>query len=196
VITPTPVQPVTPVPSDPGGNSDGFVYSVYNGAAAITGYTGNASAVTIPKTIDGYPVKQISISAFTQKTGIVSVTINADLDSIGASAFTQCTGLRELIINGNVREIGASAFAQCTSLTSIKVSDSGGLENIGMSAFVQCTSLKNLYLNSKTVSVGMSAFMQCNSLSAVYFHGTESEWRGIYINMGNEPLNYAVVYLI
>ena len=190
---PVPTQPVpTPNPGPGEGSGNGFTYRASGNGIEITGYTGSSSSVVIPKELDGFTVVGIGMSAFSQKTWITDVKVEADA-SIGMSAFSQCTSLRTVEFAGYISSVGMSSFAQCSSLTEIKIT--GTVPEIGMSAFVQCGSLKTLTLNSSVRTIGMSAFTQCPNLSVINFCGTVDDWSRISIGMGNEQLEYAVLRL-
>ncbi|MCR5521900.1 MAG: S8 family serine peptidase [Lachnospiraceae bacterium] len=190
---PVPTQPVpTPNPGPGEGSGNGFTYRASGNGIEITGYTGSSSSVVIPKELDGFTVVGIGMSAFSQKTWITDVKVEADA-SIGMSAFSQCTSLRTVEFAGYISSVGMSSFAQCSSLTEIKIT--GTVPEIGMSAFVQCGSLKTLTLNSSVRTIGMGAFTQCPNLSVINYCGTVDDWSRISIGMGNEQLEYAVLRL-
>ncbi len=190
---PVPTQPVpTPNPGPGEGAGSGFTYRSSGNGIEITGYTGSSASIVIPKKIDGYTVVGIGMGAFSQKTGITDIKIEADAN-IGMSAFSQCTSLKTVEFAGYIPSVGMSAFAQCSSLAEIRIT--GTVPDIGMSAFVQCGSLKTLTLNSSVRTIGMSAFSQCSNLSVINFYGTVDDWNRISIGMGNEQLGYAVLRL-
>lgn len=98
-----------------------FAYTTINGAITITGYTGASSSVTIPATINGYPVVAIGNSTFGGDFAITSVTMPNSVTNIGAFAFAG-SGLTTVTIPTGVIGIGQDAFASCDSLTDISVS--------------------------------------------------------------------------
>ncbi|MGN1094601.1 MAG: leucine-rich repeat domain-containing protein, partial [Candidatus Neoclostridium sp.] len=59
--------------------------------------------------------------------------------SIGDRAFSDCSGLTSVTIGNSVTSIGYGAFSDCSSLTSITIPDS--VTSIGVSAFGDCSSL-------------------------------------------------------
>ena len=71
-----------------------FNYETNDGTIIITGYTGSATAVTIPDRINGLPVTRIGSDAFYECYKLTSVTIPNSVASIGDGAFDGCTGLR------------------------------------------------------------------------------------------------------
>src|SRR5205085_12223472 len=100
-----------------------FYYTTNNGAITITAYTGPGGVVTIPDTINGYPVTSIGHSAFFNKSTVTSVTIPYSVTSIGYEAFFYCTSLTSVTIPNSVTSIGIGAFDCCTSLTAISVTN-------------------------------------------------------------------------
>lgn len=96
-----------------------FEYSVSGDEVKITKYTGSATEVTIPSTIDSKPVTSIEKHAFFGCTSLESVTIPNAVTSIGRSAFYNCTNLKSVTIPEGVTSIGESAFYNCPSIESV-----------------------------------------------------------------------------
>ena len=100
-----------------------------DGTAAIGKYTGSASELSIPDTLDGHAVTAIGNSAFYSCGSLTSVTIPGGVTSIGNSAFYSCDSLTSITLPDGVTSIGNSAFYSCNSLTSVTIPDS--VTNIG-----------------------------------------------------------------
>src|SRR6266568_2850502 len=96
-----------------------YTYTTNNGEITITAYTGPGGVVTIPDTINGYPVTSIGDSAFYYKLTVTNVTIPNSVTSIGNYAFFYCSGLRSVTIGNSVTSIGNHAFYYCHGLTNI-----------------------------------------------------------------------------
>ena len=78
-----------------------FYYSVSSGRVTITGYASTISgSLTIPSTIDGYPVVAIGSNAFRNRTTMTRVTIPNSVTNIGYGAFSGCTALRYVNYSG------------------------------------------------------------------------------------------------
>ena len=75
---------------------------------------GKKGAYSIP-----YYVTSIGYGAFSECTGLTSVTIPNSVKSIGKTAFAGCIGLPSITIPNSVKSIGYGAFTECTGLTSI-----------------------------------------------------------------------------
>lgn len=98
---------------------DGYTwtYHVVDGHAEIgtTQYCAAISpeptgSVTIPSSLDGYPVTSIGLAAFNCCSGLTKVTIPNGVTTIGEYAFTGCKNLKNVFISGSVTNIGFRAF--------------------------------------------------------------------------------------
>jgi len=87
-------------------------------AITITGYTGSATVVNIPPTIQNTPVTRIEHNAFFM-SNITSATIPNGVTSIGYEAFSNCRSLASITISNTVTSIERGAFYGCDSLTTV-----------------------------------------------------------------------------
>ena len=113
-----------------GKNDDGTLY--------IAKYTGNATAVVIPDTLDGTRVTAIGSGAFAGNQTLESVTIPEGISIEGSSsyyngAFYNCTALKSVKLSSRLKSIGENAFYGCSSLTQIDLPE--GLEELGGGCF-------------------------------------------------------------
>ncbi len=146
--------------------SGDFYYSVLeDGTASITQYTGSATELAIPSSIDGYTVTRIYENAFYNCTSLTSVTIPDSVISIGGWAFNDCTSLISVTIGDSVTGIGESAFEGCTSLTSVTIGNS--VTSIGEYAFYNCTNLSSVTIPDSVTTIGTKAFDGCSSLVSI-----------------------------
>ena len=155
---PVATEPVEEIP-------DGLVYEIVGDAVTITGYTGTATELTIPDTIEGYPVTCIGSYAFNDNSSLTQVTIPDSVTSIDSWAFYLSSGLISVTIGNSVTSIGAGAFYSCINLTSIIIPDN--VTSIGASTFSYCSSLASVTIPDGVTSIGYRAFYFCESLTSV-----------------------------
>ena len=159
--------------------SDGdYIYKeLADGNVEITGYTGKASALSIPSTLGGKKVTTIGVRAFQNCTSIKSVTIPDSVTSIAIYAFQSCSGLTSITIPNGVKIIKASTFQNCTGLTSVTIPKS--VTEIEPQAFLNCDSLKTVTIPSSVVKISDNAFGYRAYNTTVY---TISKVEGFTIN--------------
>jgi len=151
---------------------DGIYYNLNpsNITAEVTSnpnkYTGN---VVIPEKVTfenvEYSVTSIGNYAFSDCTGLTSVTIPNSVVSIGGAAFDNCSGLTSVTIPNSVVSIGVNAFVLCSSLTSITIPNS--VTSIGGSAFFGCSGLTSISISDNLTSIEYGTFCNCSSLTSV-----------------------------
>lgn len=142
-----------------------FHYTVQDGAATITKYTGASGEVTVPDTIGGYPVTAIGPCAFMQ-TDVTGIVIPARVSSIGGAAFEGCQKLTAVTLPEGLTAISDSLFYYCEHLKTVTIPD--GVTRIGDNAFAHCQKLTNLILPDRVGHIGDSAFIFCGALTNVH----------------------------
>lgn len=139
-----------------------FTYTTNDGAITITGYTGGAAAVTIPDTIEGYPVTTIGTDAFKFNGQLSSITLPSSLTSIEIGAFSS-TGLKEIVIPDGTTNIGSGVFLNSAL---INITLPASVVSIGSDTF-NSTHVTNVILPSNLASISDGLFGNCLSLQSV-----------------------------
>ena len=125
-------------------------------------------------------VTSIGGAAFSNCSGLTSLTIPNSVTSIGSYAFYSCSSLTSLTIPSSVTSIGSYAFYSCSSLTSLTIPSS--VTSIGSYAFYSCSSLTSLTIPSSVTSIGSSTFRNCINLSSVTIANSVT-------NVGSDPFS-------
>ena len=123
--------------------------------------------------------------AFSDCTGLTSVTIPHSVTAIGFSSFSNCTGLTTVNFNAtHLEEINASfdiglligslsgwePFFGCSALTTINIGEN--VESIPAFLFARCTSLTTITIPSSVTHIDQKAFYGCTGLTTVNFNAT------------------------
>jgi len=153
----------------------------------ISGYTGSATVVNIPPTIQNIPVTSIGSNVFKDRTNLTGVTIPDGVTDIGVAAFSGCTNLTSIIIPDSVTMINEGAFRGCLKLTSISLpkkmteiyvnvfSQTGltgvvipnGVTGIGIGAFSNCANLTSVTIPNSVTNIDVLAFSGCTGLTSI-----------------------------
>ena len=99
------------------GIIDGVYYEIADDHAVVSGSSDDITETEIKSEYNGYPVTQITDSAFKNKTALKKVTIPDSVRSIGDYTFRWCSGLTSITIPDSVTSIGSGAFSGCENLT-------------------------------------------------------------------------------
>ena len=153
---------------------DGIYYNLIgNGKAAEVTQNPNkyTGVVDIPEkvTYDNvqYPVKGIGQSAFSECSGLTSITIPHSVTSIGNNAFRGCYRLTSITIPNSVTNIGENAFSCCSGLISITIPNS--VTSIGWGAFEVCSGLTSVTISNGLTEIEDAMFRHCSGLISITF---------------------------
>lgn len=178
------------------GQTDVELGDNYSPAYSVSQMAGN---LIIPSTVsyggNTYTVIAIWTRAFSNCTGLTSVSIPSSIRLIGPYAFYSCDGLSgTLTIPANetyYMSIYKGAFASCMGLTSLVISEDAYC-TIEENAFQYCTNLASVTIPASVTQIGNGAFYYCNQLNAVYYTGSLEQWCGItFASRSANPLYYA-----
>jgi hypothetical protein len=127
------------------GQAQVFSYTTYNGTITITGYSGPVGPVTIPDTINNFPVVSIAPGAFNGNSDVTGVTISTNVTSIGDDAFEDCYYMTNATIPPGVATIGDFVFTD-TALTTVTIPAT--VTSLGNGVFDACYSLTAINVNA------------------------------------------------
>ena len=142
-----------------------LIYEIIgNEKVCIIGCKTTATEITIPETIEGYPVTTISTEAFSFCSKLQSVTIPGSVVTMGSGVFLGCDKLKTAgpIGSGCNIEFGwsefipDSSFSDCESLISITIPDT--ITEIKRHAFYNCTQLDDITIHNNITQIGADAF--------------------------------------
>lgn len=139
----------------------GLTYSFSEETVAITGYTGNSTALALPSVIEGKTVTQIAAGAFSGNTTLQKLTIPSTVSSITNDAFRNCFALSEICV-----ESGNSTYC----------SENGVLFNTGKTALYAYPAGKAAVTYTVPASV--------TTVSADAFYGA-TQLQAITVDAGN-----------
>ncbi len=141
-------------------------YTVSNGQATITAYSGINTAITVPARLGGYSVGSVSgLATLTLIPKVTSITFESGITEIGPSLCKGYTALQTVNFPNTITKIGGSAFADCPKLTGVKLPSS--LVTIGNAAFQNCTSLISATVTGNVTELPASVFADCSKLGNV-----------------------------
>ncbi len=103
--------------------SGDYKFMLLEGKAVLTNYTGKATKLTLPQTVDvdgvSIPVTMIGRGAFEQNNRLEKVVIPEGYTYIGGGAFNMCWALTEIVLPSTVEKIGKDAFDELPFLFNV-----------------------------------------------------------------------------
>ena len=165
-----------------------FTFTTNNGAITITGYTGTNNDVSIPSTINGYPVTSIASSEFGilgPSSSVTNVTIPDSVTNIGIGAFEYFlfpfafppdTLLNAITVDANnpvyssvdgvlLDRIHGTLIQYPCGKAGSGYTIPNGVTNIANDAFYYCTNLGSVTISDSVTNIGTSAFQWCFNLT-------------------------------
>ena len=139
---------------------DGVTYYVQNGEAVAIGVLDTTiTEATIPSTVYGYPVTELS-GTFNNCNKLVSVTLPESIKSFGTDTFRLCYVLSNINIPSNLQSIGRASFYCCYAIDNVILPDS--VTRIDDWAFFYCRSLEYIELSKNLSYIGEYSFEGCS----------------------------------
>ncbi len=154
---------------------------------SITGYTGTASEVVIPETVDGEPVIQIASGAF-RDASFTSVFLTNNLVDVQRNAFSGCGNLETVYLSDSVLRIPDNAFDTATY---------GGLRNLYINAVrepVFCSGYDGAYrIKWDRLIEGSDGDMIVYVSGSSGLHGLATEYLEALLDQRYTVVNYGTV---
>lgn len=163
-------------------SSGDYEFVLAKSANAITKYLVDDPTVreiTVPNTIDDYPIHEIGVNAFKNNDTITKVDISESITTVSANAFAECDNLKTVNLPTTLSLIGESAFRNCTSLEEVNIPDNVGPLSIGDNAFYYCLKIAHIIIPTSVYEMGSKVF------------GDDTSWRSVstvvYCKNENKP---------
>ncbi|WP_407382562.1 leucine-rich repeat protein [Ruminococcus sp.] len=168
------VVPFSAAAAATGGQSGDFTYTLENGEATITGYTGSNPTATVPAVIDGCPVTKIGEKAFYESASVKSVILPDPVREIGDLAFSRCTQLESILIPKTLTTVTPYAFDNTPTLKTVTFEE--GITKIPddlfhCSPYAKTVNLEQVTIPASVTEIGKLAFSGCQNLMNVTFAG-------------------------
>ena len=145
-----------------GAEKTDLKYSIIDGEAVITGFTGEPTELEIPEFISCYPVTEIRDNAFCNCSTLMRISLPSTLAKLGHHSFYACDSLESIALPEGLAEIGEGCFCGCSELAAAELPDT--LEQLPDSCFRACTTLKEITLPSSLKTMGAFCFAGCTDL--------------------------------
>ena len=159
-------------------------YEVENDEVVIRRCSQTTGSVTVPETINGYPVRTIEaahvvsfdefgsatnifIPAVVFESGITSIEFPSSLRNLGAGAVA-ASGISELTIPAGVTNVGYYAATLCRGLQSVQIG--AGVKTIQDAAFTDCSDLQAIIVPNTVRKMGIALFERCSRLESASIH--------------------------
>ncbi len=144
-------------------------YTIINGRATVTGYTGEPENLDIPSELEGAPVVEIRDNSFYKCTSLKTIVLPESLEKMGHHCFYGCTSLEQISIPDNVSEVGMGCFYGCSALREAVLPEN--LTILPDSCFRDCISLNAVILPQNITEIQKFCFAGCAALSDVSLSG-------------------------
>lgn len=143
-----------------------YQYSIINGYAKITSYTGDDAEVIVPAELGGYPVKVIGKNAFSSRYEVEKVILPEGVTELESVSFRMCSSLKSIELPSTLLYIRDNAFYRCENLEEIEIPAS--LIELGAKAFTGCKQLRLVTIHANLQSMNYDTFFNCHSTLTIY----------------------------
>ncbi|MBR4170752.1 MAG: leucine-rich repeat domain-containing protein, partial [Kiritimatiellae bacterium] len=127
-------------------------YTVTDGKATITATTHTTGNVTIPDSLNGYPVTEIPANFFSWEWQLTSLTIPNSVTSVGMDAFKGCTGITSASLPWSLKKPLSTLFPDSYSkLTNVTMT--GTATEIVANQFSGCSALNTVTIPATVTSI-------------------------------------------
>lgn len=181
-----------------------YEISIVDNKVTIIGCNASLSGeVKIPETIGGYKVTAIGSKAFMGNEKIEKLIIPSSVSAIGQLAFA---GSKIVFVEADGNESyssdenGVLYNKNKTVLVYCPMSKAGeslempdGITTVGAGAFYGCKNVKTVKIPESVTKIEASAFEGCTSIESVAFSSTQTKWKKVTIESGNEKLTSAKI---
>lgn len=123
-------------------------------------FKGTMDHVTVPSSIGGVPVYNITAWANFQNPFTKSLVIPEPVANVGGDAYNANTSLASVNMANSVLTIGANAFNGCTNLEVVNIGDQ--LKTVDGGAFAYCSKLRRIDLPNTCTTLAAYAFMNAH----------------------------------
>lgn len=171
---------VTAIESSAFYNSIGLDTIVIPDGVQSIGYSAFYNCIELSHVVLPQSLNSIGSEAFYGCSSLSSVDLPSNLISIGHLAFAE-SGLYSLIIPDNVESIGWYCFLNCHNLVIVTIGN--GLTIIQPETFRNCYNLSSVHIGNSVTTIHRNSFENCSSLSSIIIpNNVTTIWYDAFLN--------------
>lgn len=174
---------VTTEEEDIFGDNDTIVEVVLSSNIVTIGEYAFCNCKSLENIVMPEGLTTIGSCAFSGCGKLTHVSFPTTIKTIGGIAFGN-TGLISVTIPANVTTIDEYTFQCCSNLKSVIFFS--GVESIQKCAFSVCSGLETIIIPTSVNKIGWAAFYACSKLSNIFYTGTAEEWAKINIDWSDD----------
>ena len=178
-------------------------YTVKDGSATITAFSGTPQEFIVPQTLGGYPVTRLGAYSALLNDATISFSVPEWITTIGDKAFKNvtftnavtfpasltrmdhgfedCTFEQDVVVK--MGSVANSPFRRCVFNGNLTLSDS--VNSVGYGCFMGSTFTKDLVLPDSLTDLGLSAFNSCTFNGSLTLPCIENWYSGGQIGLAN-----------